>query len=135
MENSGEQSPLKLKVLPGDVKECQSSPLKRDLTQALLESPAKKQPFPTKGVEESPSKQAKRDQNLTPSKLLISPKVPVRSSPGHTLSKSAQKPTHRLLESSAKKALFLDKGIKLEKKQDAGSPSLSKEGIEIKVSV
>ena len=135
VENSGAQSPLKLKALPGDAKECQSSPLKRDLTQALLESPAKKQPFPIKGVEESPSKQAKRDQTLTPSKLLISPKVPVRSSPGHTLSKSAQKPTHRLLESSAKKALFLDKGIELEKKQDAGFPSLSKEGIEIKVSV
>jgi len=51
VENSGAQSPLKLKALPGDTKECQSSPLKRDLTQALLESPAKKQPFPIKGVE------------------------------------------------------------------------------------
>ena len=120
------QSPLKLKAIPETGIKSQS-PLKRDLTDAL-ESPAKHL-APT--AEESPSKQAKRGHTtLTPSKLL-SPKIPVRS-PGHGISKSAQKPVHRL-ESSAKKALFLDKAVEQPKKP--GFPSLTKSGIDIKVSV
>ena len=110
------QSPLKLKAIPETGIKCQS-PLKRDLQEAL-DFPAK---APT-GAAESPSKQAKKDHCLTPSKLL-SPKIPIRS-PGHGISKSAVKPVHRL-EGSAKKALFLDGKTA----GRPGFPSLSKEGI------
>ena len=122
-------SPIK-KELSASAQKCQS-PLKRELEKepSLVATPTKD--LPRSLIEDSPSKQAKRDHHsLTPSKLL-SPKVPVRS-PGHGLSKSAQKPTHKL-ESSARKALFIEKST--EPLNKPGFPSLTKDGIAFDVNV